>query len=46
MLYLLTFYMNYDDWYTQAKVKINTVPWGTKCAPNDYAWFKEINFKK
>lgn len=43
---LLKFYMNYDDRYTQAKVKINTVPWGTKCVPNDYAWFKEINFKK
>lgn len=46
MLSLLTFYLDYDDWYIQAKVKINTVPWGTKCASNDYASFKEINFKK
>lgn len=46
MLSLLTFNLDYDDWYIQAKVKINTVPWGTKCASNDYASFKEINLKK
>lgn len=47
---IFKFYIDYDDWYfisyTQTKVKINTVPWGTICAPNDCTSFKEINFLK